>query len=57
LAAITFLVTGLVFFVAHMEGKRNKLFSQDGDGIVTETVLVNDADQNTPTMESFSRDS
>ena len=57
LAAITFLITGLVFFVAQMEGRSNKLYSEEGDCCGSETVLVKDANTVSPTLESLSRDS
>jgi hypothetical protein len=57
LAAITFLVTGLVFAVAQMGDGAAPLLSQDGDCVMTETVLVDDVLRKTPTLEPVSRDS
>ena len=45
LAAITFLATGFLFFVAQIEGANNALLSQDGDCVVTETLLIGNTSQ------------
>ena len=57
LAAITFLVTGLVFAVAQIDEAGAPLMGQDVDCVMTETVLVDDVLRKTPTLETVSRDS
>ena len=55
LAAITFLATGFLFFVAQIDGAGEALLSQDGDCVVSETMLVEHASSSEVTSKVHDR--
>ncbi len=56
-AAITFLITSLLFAVVQMEGRKDALPANDGNCRVSEKVIQADQLPTSPPSEPLSRDS